>query len=191
MTESFEQRLQRVLRDPVRVVPCDAAWPGMFRREAAHLRACLPAELVGRIEHVGSTAVPGLAAKPVVDMLIEVVSVDEAHRLIAPVLESQGYDYFWRPGLTENERHYPWFIGRGADGRRTHHLHMVEADFEHWDQLVFRDYLIAHPEVAAEYARLKYRLAAEHAHDRIAYTQGKTEFIVEVTARAKRAGRGG
>ena len=73
------------------------------------------------------------------------------------------------------------------NGARTHHIHMVEGHFtEHWDRLLFRDYLIEHPEVAREYEALKVRLAAASPQDRVAYTQGKTEFIVRVTEQAKR-----
>ena len=70
----------------------------MFRQEAEHLRACLPSLLIRRIEHFGSTAVPGLAAKPVIDMLVEATSLRAARAEIAPILEAQGYDYFWWSG---------------------------------------------------------------------------------------------
>lgn len=79
------------------MAPYDPEWPRAFEREAAHLRACLPADLIGRIEHFGSTAVPGLAAKPIVDMLVEVSSLAEVTARVVPIPEAQGYDYFWRP----------------------------------------------------------------------------------------------
>jgi len=106
---------------------------------------------------------------------------------VAPILEAQGYDYFWRPSFGDDgPPWYAWFIRRNASGVRTHHIHMVEHDFEHWDRLYFRDYLIAHPETAAAYQALKERLAGEHAQDRVAYTREKTDFILEITARAKK-----
>jgi len=188
--DSLEERIQRAVREDVTLADYDPAWPERFRQEAAHLRACLPRELIGRIEHFGSTAVPGLAAKPVIDILVEVTSLDETRRRIAPVLEAQGYDYFWRPAMFEGPPFYAWFIKRDAAGVRTHHIHMVESHFEHWDRLLFRDHLIAHPEVAAAYGALKRRLAAEHPNDRVAYTKGKTELIVRVTAEAKRLAGG-
>ncbi len=187
--ETLEEKIARVLRDDVAVVPYDSGWPDAFRREKEHLLACLPSELIGRIEHFGSTAVPGLAAKPIIDMLVEVASLEAARRRIAPLLESQGYDYFWRPSFGDDvPPFYAWFIKRDADGRRTHHIHMVESDFELWDRLLFRDYLIAHPAVAAEYQVLKQRLSAAHPHDRIAYTEGKTALIAQVMQQAKRGG---
>ena len=136
-------------------------------------------------EHFGSTAVPGLAAKPIVDMLVEVASLEETRAQTAPLLEAQGYDYFWRPAMFEGPPFYAWFIRRDANGRRTHHIHMVEPHFEHWDRLLFRDHLIEHPEVAAEYGALKTRLSRDHPGDRVAYTRGKTAFVERVTAEAK------
>ncbi len=187
--ETLEQLIRRVVREEVVITPYDPEWPIRFLREKRHLLACLPSELIRRIEHFGSTAVPGLAAKPVVDMLVEVTSLEATRTYIVPVLESQGYDYFWRPTTGDNgPPFYAWFIKRNpTTGNRTHHIHMVEGDYaQHWDRLLFRDYLIECPEVAREYERLKMRLAADSANDREAYTRGKTEFVVEVTERARR-----
>jgi GrpB-like predicted nucleotidyltransferase (UPF0157 family) len=185
--ETLEQKVARVVKEEVAVVPYDPRWPERFAEEKRHLLACLPADLIRRIEHFGSTAVPGLAAKPIVDLLVEVTSLDQTRERIAPLLEAQGYDYFWRSSWGDNTPpFYAWFIKRGADGTRTHHIHMVEAHFEHWDRLLFRDYLREHPAVAREYAELKMRLSGEHHHDRVAYTHAKGEFIRRVTELAKR-----
>lgn len=184
--ETLQQKIARVLRDVVEIVPYDPRWPAAFRAERDHLRACLPPDLLGRIEHFGSTAVPGLAAKPIVDMLIEVADLQATRERIAPLLEAQGYDDFWRPTHGDDgPPFYAWFIKRDpASGRRTHHLHMVEAGFaEHWERLRFRDHLVAHPETAAAYGELKRRLAAEHTRDRVAYTAGKSAFIAAVMTR--------
>lgn len=185
--ETLEQRIRRVLRDEIAIVSYDPQWPEIFAHEKAHLLSCLPNDLIRRIEHFGSTAVPGLAAKPIVDMLVEVTSLEETKRRIVPVLEAQGYDYFWRPTWGDSTPpFYAWFIKRDAAGRRTHHIHMVEHDFEHWERLWFRDYLIAYPAAAHEYQQLKMRLAAKHPNDREAYTEAKREFVVRVTGEAKR-----
>ena len=191
--ETLEQRIKRVLRDEVSIAPYDPAWPQRFLREKERLLSCLPNELIRRVEHFGSTAVPGLAAKPIIDMLVEVSDLEATKVRIAPILESRGYDYFWRPTHGDDgPPFYAWFIRRDPEtGVRTHHIHMVEADFaEHWDRLLFRDHLIENPKVAAEYERLKTRLAATHPRDRVAYTRGKTEFIVEITEQAKRRHKG-
>jgi len=184
--ETLEQKIARVVSEHVAVVPYDPDWPRMFEKEREHLWSCLPNDLVKRIEHFGSTAVPGLAAKPIVDILGEVADLEETKTRVAPELEAQGYDYFWRPSSGDSTPpFYAWFIKRGGGGARTHHIHMVEAHFEHWDRLLFRDYLIQHPEVAREYAELKLRLSERHERDRVAYTKAKSAFVTAVTARAK------
>src|SRR5947209_7512536 len=162
---SPEERIRRVVQEDVAVVAYDPRWPEWFRREKEHLLACLPGDLVRRIEHFGSTAVPGLAAKPVVDILVEVADLQATRTRIAPALEAQGYDYFWRPTHGDDgPPFYAWFIKRDpATGVRTHHIHMVEPSFiEHWDRLLLRDYLIGHPEAAREYQALKLHLASAH-----------------------------
>lgn len=185
--EDRDEKIARVLKDEVAVVPYDPRWPGMFEQERRHLAACLPPGLIGRIEHFGSTAVPGLCAKPIIDMLVEVASLQSTRQQIVPILEAQGYDYFWRPSWGEGTPPwYAWFIKRDARGGRTHHIHMVEAGFEHWERLLFRDYLIGHPEAAREYGELKERLSRLHHSDRVAYTQAKTSFIMTIMQRAKK-----
>jgi GrpB-like predicted nucleotidyltransferase (UPF0157 family) len=184
--ETLEEKIARVLNEEVAVVPYDPRWPERFEQERLHLRSCLPSDLIGRIEHFGSTAVPGLSAKPIVDMLVEVTSLDEAQQRIVPILEAQGYDYFWRPSSGDDTPpFYAWFIKRDQSGNRTHHIHVVESHFEHWDRLLFRDYLIDHPDVAMAYGNLKMRLAGVHHRDRVAYTHAKNDFVKRVTTIAK------
>ena len=184
--ETLAERIERVLREEVSIVPYDPNWPMMFAAERRHLLGCLPRELLGRIEHFGSTAIPSLAAKPIIDMLVEVSSLEETKSRIVPVLEAQGYDYFWRPTSGDDvPPFYAWFIKRNTAGARTHHIHMVEKDFQQWERLLFRDYLVEHPEVAQEYEALKFKLAAEYPNDRVGYTNGKTEYVVRVTQIAK------
>ena len=132
---------------------------------------------------------PGLAAKPIIDILVEVTDLDATELRIVPLLEAQRYDYFWRPTHGDDgPPFYAWFIKRDpASGVRTHHIHMVEGHFaEHWDRLLFRDYLIEHPRVAEEYQALKLHLASAHPNDRVASTQGKAEFVNAVTEQARR-----
>ncbi len=184
--ETLAERIERVLQEQVSIVPYDPNWPRMFAEERDHLLGSLPSEMIGRIEHFGSTAVPGLAAKPIVDMMVEVRSLEETESRIVPILEAQGYDYFWRPTRGDDvPPFYAWFIKRDAAGVRTHHIHMMEKDFEQWERLLFRDYLIEHPEVAKEYEALKLRLAANYPNDRVAYTDGKGDYVLRVTQLAK------
>lgn len=182
---SLRERVERLLQERIELVEYDPTWPELFAEERQRLLQLVPPGLLGRIEHMGSTAIPGMLAKPIVDMLVEVFSAESAQDVIAPLLEAQGYEYFWRPSFGNDVPPlYAWFIRRGADGQRSHHIHMVEPHFAHWDRLAFRDYLRIHPEAALEYAALKRRLVLEHAGDRVAYTQGKTAFIHRVTAQA-------
>ena len=185
--ETLEERIKRVVQEDVAISQYNPDWPQMFEHEKKHLLSCLPKELIKRIEHFGSTAVPNLFAKPIIDILVEVTSLEETKRKIVPILEGQGYEYFWRPTFGDDTPpFYAWFIKRDSKGNRTCHIHMVESDFEHWERLLFRDYLIEHPDVAQEYQDLKLRLANDYPNDRIAYTNGKTEFIVRVTKMAKK-----
>ena len=184
--ETLQEKVQRVIREEAVVVPYDPLWQKLFNEEKEHLLSCLPQRLVKRIEHFGSTAVPHLPAKPIVDILVEVTDLDETKRIIAPILESQGYDYFWRPSFGDDTPpFYAWFIKRDMDGNRTHHIHMVEGHFEHWDRLLFRDYLIKHPKVRNEYGAIKLKFSQVYKNDRIAYTNAKTDFIMRVTKIAK------
>ena len=181
MGKSLEQRIEEAVREEISIVPYNPGWPRLFEIEAENLRSRLPESEIKRIEHFGSTAVPGLAAKPVIDILLEVRSLEETKRLIAPLLESDGYEYFWR---TDTSPPYAWFIKRDSQGRRTHHIHMVEADSRLWERLYFRDYLREFPDEARRYEELKRHLSEKYPDDRIAYTKGKTEFVVALTKEA-------
>jgi len=158
----------------------------LFEEEKKHLFDCLPHEIIKRIEHFGSTAIPHLSAKPIIDILVEVTSLEKTKKVIVPILTAQEYDYFWRPTHGDDgPPFYAWFIKRDVHGNRTHHIHMVESDFEHWDRLFFRDYLIEHPNLAKEYQQLKLHVADKFPNNRVAYTAAKTKFIVETTLSAK------
>jgi GrpB-like predicted nucleotidyltransferase (UPF0157 family) len=187
--ETLEDRVRCVTSEPVEVSEYDQDWPASFEREKAHLLACLPRDIIVRVEHFGSTAVPGLSAKPIIDMLVEVTDLAAVRDRVVPILEAQGYEYFWRPTIGDDgEPFYAWFIKRDpGTGLRTHHIHMVERCFTvHWERLAFRDYLIAHPVVAAQYDRLKRKLAIDTLHDRVRYTDAKSDFIKGVMEAAGR-----
>jgi GrpB-like predicted nucleotidyltransferase (UPF0157 family) len=160
---------------PVRIVDYDPAWPAKYEAEKDALLKTAGAWLVA-IEHLGSTSVPGLAAKPVIDMVAAVARLDDAKHVMEP-LAALGYDYVPEYEVEMPERRYFRKGRRGSDGDK-YHLHVVEPDSEFWRRhLAFRDYLRAHPEAAREYADLKRRLASEHGTDVDAYTEAKTGFI--------------
>jgi GrpB-like predicted nucleotidyltransferase (UPF0157 family) len=179
--EHLRERIERLGRETITIAPYDPRWSLLFVEERDRLVALFPS-VIRRVEHIGSTAVPNLPAKPIVDMLVEVTSLDETTAQVVPVLEGEGYDYLWRPSSGDDvPPFYAWFIKRDARGQRTHHVHMVERDFPQWEAVLFRDHLIAHPDVAREYVDLKAGLAAQFPNDRTAYTDGKTEFVRRVT----------
>ena len=162
---------------PVEIVPYSAEWPRLFASEAEQLMRTLAPWLAGKIEHIGSTAVPGLCAKPIIDIMAPVQ--DLAHA--APAIEALGalsYCYFpYKP--TE----MLWFC-KPSPTCRTHHLHLVPSVSRVWQQrLAFRDALRRGPGLANDYEQLKIRLAATHAQDREAYTEAKSPFIQSVLQR--------
>ena len=184
--ESLEERIQRIVQEEIVLVPYNPCWPKTFEEEKLHLIECIPRNILRRIEHFGSTAIPNISAKPIIDILVEVRSLAEVREIVVPILAAQGYEYFWRPTHGDaGPPFYAWFIKRDAHGNRTHHIHMVEREFEHWERLLFRDYLIEHDRSAREYEQLKHQLADTFSNDRAAYTRAKTEFIGKITQMAK------
>ena len=185
MDDRLKKRIKELICEEIAVVPYDPAFPGMFEDEAAFLWKKLPHNIIKRIEHFGSTAVTGLSAKPIIDILVEVSSLEETKKQVVPVLEGEGYEYFWRPAFgNAGPPYYAWFIKRNAEGKRTHHIHMVEADSELWDRLYFRDYLRKFPAEAKRYDELKRKLSEQYPNDRVKYTKEKSEFILSVTKKA-------
>ena len=157
--------------EPVFLVPYDPTWPRRFDEERARLEHVLGSWLEGPIEHIGSTAVPGLTAKPVIDIMAGVRDLPSSldARAALAVLD---YMYFpYRPDVMH------WFC-KPSPARRTHHLHLVPVQSQLWsDRLIFRDYLRFSASAAAEYAALKTALAIEHRYDREAYTDAKGAFV--------------
>ncbi|MEN6410302.1 MAG: GrpB family protein [Anaerolineaceae bacterium] len=172
------------MRGEIVVADYDPAWARAFAEEKQRIQTAIGETLTG-IEHVGSTAVPGLAAKPVIDLLVGIRSLADAPRCVAP-LAALGYRYIPEYEADLPERRY--FQRQNAEGEHTHHIHMVEPGSEFWRRhLLFRDYLRAHPETAVEYAALKRALAAQYRSDRAGYTDAKSDFIARVMAQAEKA----
>ena len=159
------------------VVVYSTDWPMLYEQDAALLRAALGDMLV-RCHHIGSTSVPGLAAKPIIDILLQVQSVEGLDKRNAAMLDL-GYrpkGEFGIPG----RRYYP----KGGD-ERTHHVHaFAVGDPEVVKHLAFRDYLRAHPSTVAEYAAVKREAAAKHATDPEGYVAFKHEFVERMVAEA-------
>jgi len=169
--------------DEIYLVEYDPGWPEMYRAEAERVRSILPAGLVSAIEHFGSTAIPGLAAKPIIDILVAVRSVPEAREVAVSRMESLGYT-FW----ADNPKRDRLFFVKGLPPRaphRTHHVHMTEPGSEMWGRLLFRDYLRMHPEEAARYGALKFELMERYRDNREAYTDAKSAYVEEIMSLAR------
>ena len=162
--------------DDVVIVEYDPRWPAAYQAEAALIAQTLGHNHI-EMHHVGSTAVPGLSAKPTIDILVAVAHfapVEEYDCRLAPI----GYQH-----VSHENDAVRLFFRKGA--AHSHHLHIVEhGSWEHCRHLLFRDYLRTHPETAQEYERLKRRLADQFGEDRATYTASKADFIFSVIAAA-------
>lgn len=163
---------------PVEIVSYDAGWPARSAAERELLEPLLRTWLAGPIEHVGSTAIPGMPAKPIIDLMAPVHSLDASRPAILAV-ESAGYCY--APYKADSMH---WFC-KPSPACRTHHLHLVPLGSATWcERLAFRDALRADAALAREYAELKFALARQCSGDREAYTVAKGPFIARVLAAA-------
>jgi GrpB-like predicted nucleotidyltransferase (UPF0157 family) len=158
------------------IVPYDPRWVDLFEQASTEIRQACGSEVLD-VEHVGSTSVTGLCAKPVLDIMATVPELVGAVRLV-PTLERLGYEF--RPGNAIRDRH---FFRRRRGTARTHHLALTERS-SHYRRvtLAFRDALRGDSQLAAEYADLKLRLAREYSDDRPAYIEAKTAFVERVLA---------
>ncbi|MBW4486938.1 MAG: GrpB family protein [Trichocoleus desertorum ATA4-8-CV12] len=168
--------------DEIVIVEYDPCWPSLFEAEKAKLQKVLDTELVVSIEHIGSTAVLGLAAKPIIDLMVVIRSLNVAKQAV-PLLEKLDYVY-WHDNPDSNRL----FFVKGLppyDLQRTHHIHMVEAESKFCERSLFRDYLRIHLDEAKRYEALKRDLAVRFRSDREGYTNGKSEYIQTVMAQAR------
>jgi len=167
---------------PVRIVDYNPQWPKLYEEEKHHIIEVLGDTAVA-IKHVGSTAVPNIGAKPIIDILVAVNDLRAAENCIEP-LQRIGYEY--QPEL-EVETPERRFFRKGDPPKEQHyHLHMVELTSDFWKRdLLFRDYLRTHPKVAQDYYELKKRLASRFGSNREGYTHAKTPFIESTVAKAK------
>lgn len=159
---------------PIEIVEYDPAWPGLFAAECERIESLLGGT---EVHHFGSTAVPGLTAKPVIDMIVLVGNLD-AH--IAALTTSGGYQFPQAFNATLVHRRFLCYPSASV---RTHHLHLVDRAAELERRLRFRDCLRADPALAEEYATLKRALSERHREDREAYTDAKADFIRDTLAR--------
>jgi GrpB-like predicted nucleotidyltransferase (UPF0157 family) len=164
---------------PVVIVPYDPEWPRIYDEESTLIRDTVGG-VIRSLEHVGSTSVPGLWAKPIIDIIAGVDGPADAERC-RELLQPIGYD----DASTGDNPDWYYCLGKGPHSPGFH-LHLVkEGSRFHEKHILFRDWLRSHPADAEAYTELKIRLAEKYRNDRVAYTDGKTEFINGIVERAK------
>jgi GrpB-like predicted nucleotidyltransferase (UPF0157 family) len=165
--------------DPaVRILEHDPGWTAMAAGEMGRVEGAL-GEVALRVEHVGSTAVPGLAAKPIVDLLVSVAAIEPRDRYVEP-LEELGY--LFAPDPESPDFH---FFGKPAERPRSYHLHVcIAGSQDEIRHLALRDYLRSRADEVANYAALKREVAARHPGDRLAYIEGKADYVTALERRA-------
>jgi GrpB-like predicted nucleotidyltransferase (UPF0157 family) len=165
--------------DPaVRIVDYDSVWPVMAEQELRRIKEAV-GDVAVRLEHVGSTAVPGLAAKPIIDLQLSVAAIEPRERYVAP-LERLGY--LFAPAPESPDYH---FFAKPPERPRTHHLHVCETRSDHeFRHVAVRDFLRRHPDEAARYAAVKREVVAHHPQDRLAYIDGKDAYVTALERRA-------
>ncbi|WP_218313678.1 GrpB family protein [Halomonas sp. 18071143] len=174
-----EESLNRAINEPVAIYPYDDAWPLLFEQECSRLLRLFPGDFLA-IEHIGSTAVPGLSAKPVIDIMAGVEAMPRADALMEPLCQAKYTTSMEYNASLVGRR---WLM-RWANGRRTHHLHLMVYESNEWQKrLAFRDALRGNIDIAQQYERNKWAWAAEFSSDREAYTAAKGDFIREVLSR--------
>lgn len=182
----FVRRIRRITEglgpDTISVEPYDPAWPARFEVEASRIRDTTGDGLLA-IEHIGSTSVPGLAAKPIIDMMGLVPSFEAGRRLVVPI-RRLGYLYYGENDIPRRQ----YFVLEDASGHDVFHLHILEeGSTDARNHILFRDYLRAHADAQESYTAFKQDLIAQYANDRRAYTEAKADFIAGILARARGA----
>ena len=170
-------------RDTVKLASAHDEWARLFDKEKQLLLDTFGDRII-TIEHVGSTAIPGVPAKPLIDMNVVISSLEDKYieEFVAP-LEKLGYHYMHK----FPERH---FFAKGPEEKRTHHLNLVELGSNQWrNSMVFRDYMRRNKNAREEYAELKEKLAGKYAEDRASYTKEKEDFIQKIFQLAKTENR--
>jgi GrpB-like predicted nucleotidyltransferase (UPF0157 family) len=167
-----------VADERIAIIRYDPTWPRRFEIERALLERVLAPWLDGGIHHVGSTAIPGIAAKPIIDIIAGVRDLEEARAAFASLRENSYNHAPHRPGIAH---HFDKPSVESSE--RTHGLHLTEPESDLWrERLAFRDALRGDPDLVAEYEALKLRLAHAHGADAAAYTSGKRAFVASVLA---------
>ncbi len=163
---------------PIIVTTYNPEWPGCYEKEKQFLIKLIGMENIVHINHIGSTAVPGLVAKPTIDILLEIIQNTDLERLIR-LLEESGYIYSPQPN--NPAPHMMFMKGYTPEGFKGQAFHLHVRYSGDWNEIYFRDFLRCHPEDAKEYGDLKLSLKEQFENDRDGYTQAKSKFIKRIT----------
>ena len=181
ITQDENGRWSNREEDIINIVPYDRRWVDQFAAERRAIRDGVDAAIPLVIEHFGSTAILGLPAKPILDIML---GAERQHwSAIVQALKRSAYVH-WEDNPDADRE----FLVKGMPPfgtRRTHHVHICEKGSPFWERLLFRDYLQSHAEARRAYADLKYRLAVEYPEDREAYTRGKDALVAEIMEQAR------
>lgn len=162
----------------MKLVPYQPQWKAAFETEAELLRSLI-GDAALQIEHIGSTAIPGMCSKPIIDLMVAIEDLNAAHNWITK-LEQQSYEF--RPNVAPPDR---LFFAKGERSNRTHHLSVTEPDSVFFrEKILFRDYLSNNDEAFDEYEELKTKLAEKFADKRENYTYGKEQFVRRILSLA-------
>lgn len=177
--ETIQDTPEVTQKDHIDIMPNNPEWIELAKTEIEKIKSLFPDGVIVDIEHVGSTAIVGLSAKPIIDIQIAVHSLDVAKIIAVPLLQKLAYEYW-----ADNPDKARMFFAKGMPPygeKRTHHIHIVELDSHHWhDKIAFRDYLRAHPDAVKKYESLKSELAQKYKYDREKYTDEKAGFIKNI-----------
>lgn len=158
----------------VHLVPYNLTWPLQFEEEKKLIKKTIGQWITGEINHVGSTAIPGISAKPIIDIMVGVESLEASKPCIERLSKINYLYYPYRPESMH------WFL-KPSPERRTHHLYLIPVSHPQYKaRLEFRDYLRDHPKERQEYEELKRELAKKFRNDREGYTLAKTQFITDI-----------
>ncbi len=173
-------------RGTVKLVPHNPKWEKLFEKEKQLLKKTF-GDTILAIEHIGSTAIPGIPAKPIIDINIGVKSLDVA-RDMKEEFDRLGYEHRpFVPDKTKDDLKWQELYVKGPEAKRTHYVHVTVFGGDYWkNDLLFRDFLRKNPERAKQYAKLKEQLAEKYADDRATYTENKEQFINETLEMAKK-----
>ncbi len=166
-------------RGTVKLTSDHEEWKSLFKHERKSLKRQLDPGI--KIEHVGSTSIPGVPAKPIINIVIG-YSDDNVKETIFKILQSCDYEDMGEKGK-KNHR----FFAKGPDDNRTHYIHVTKINSEGWDEYVlFRDFLLQDKDAREEYNALKIKLAEKYSDKRELYTEGKSKFITDILTKAKK-----